>query len=134
MFGLVGASLGGTSIHVARIDLPYGEAGIIVTLQVAAAGLPLPRLHWPTLAIAFCVLAGILHRYACGEPIVGSELTPLVAYLVGLATVQTVLATLIVAGRRRLRHAAKPVPTVRASLTVAATFSDPGGFQSMVLQ
>jgi urease accessory protein len=43
-------------------------------------------------ALALFVLVGLIHGYALGESIYGAERTPLYAYLLGLAVIQSVVA------------------------------------------
>jgi urease accessory protein len=86
------ASLGGVGLHLALLALPAVEP--VIALSVVAAGLALAaglggsRAAW----ILGFAGAGLFHGYAYGESIVGAEPAPLVAYLAGLALVQTGLA------------------------------------------
>jgi urease accessory protein len=45
-----------------------------------------------TAALALFALVGVVHGYALGESIYGAETTPLYAYLIGLAVVQSAIA------------------------------------------
>jgi urease accessory protein len=87
------AMLVGVGVHLGKIDIPAIEPA--VSLSVLALGLVLvftssvPR----GLAMAFIACVGLLHGYALGESIIGAETTPLFAYFLGLATVQTAIMT-----------------------------------------
>jgi urease accessory protein len=86
------ASIAGVFVHVQGVDLPLVELLIglsvlaIGTLLTAARG-NLGRGVW----IALFAIVGIFHGYAYGESIVGAEPTPLWAYLVGLALIQSAI-------------------------------------------
>ena len=86
------ATMAGTAIHLQSIDLPYPEA--IISASVLLFGIMLvmkdaPNLGW---LIGAAGVAGIFHGYAYGEAIVGAQMTPLVAYLAGFASIQLIIA------------------------------------------
>lgn len=81
-------TLAGTGIHLMSLDLPAPE--LVISASVLAFGVMLamknsPNLIWLTV---FGAIAGLFHGYAYGEAIVGAEMTPLVAYLVGFAVIE----------------------------------------------
>jgi len=89
LFTLAGA--GGTWLRASGWSLPLVECGVAASLLVLAA-LALLRTRpgeavWRALAVA----AGAAHGLAFGEAVVGAEATPLLAYLAGLAMIQTAL-------------------------------------------
>ncbi|HET9175406.1 MAG TPA: HupE/UreJ family protein, partial [Pseudolabrys sp.] len=43
-------------------------------------------------ALVLFAIVGVIHGYALGESIYGAERTPLYAYLIGLAVIQSVIA------------------------------------------
>jgi urease accessory protein len=88
----VAGTVAGCALHVERYDLPAAE--IVVALTVAvAAGLVATRTRLPAAALAAVLAtAGIFHGYAYGESIVGAEATPLAAYMVGFAVIQSCVA------------------------------------------
>jgi urease accessory protein len=43
-------------------------------------------------ALTLFALVGLIHGYALGESIYGAESTPLIAYLIGLAVIQSAIA------------------------------------------
>lgn len=86
------ATMAGTLIHVASMNLPLPE--IAIAFSVLAFGVMVAlkqKLNAPTLAVIAAV-AGIFHGYAYGETIVGAEMTPLIAYLAGFAVIQMAIA------------------------------------------
>ena len=89
------AGLLGCLIHAGRWDLPRAETGVAASLIIAglvACAAVRPRA---TVVVSVLGAAGVLHGYAYGESIVGAEATPLVAYLLGLSTVQGALGTVL---------------------------------------
>ena len=87
----VGATLGGTALHLGAANIPLSET--LVAMSVVVGGvLALTRRHPGALALgAIFAVSGILHGYAYGESIVGAETTPLLAYLAGFAAIQYAL-------------------------------------------
>lgn len=88
------AAMAGTGLHVMRVDLPLDE--IAIALSVIALGVFLAlgkQLSFPVLA-GLAAIAGLFHGYAFGESIVGAEMSPLVAYLLGFSAIQYVIAFL----------------------------------------
>jgi len=86
------ATMAGTGIHLAAIDIPLLE--MTIAFSVLAFGVMVAlrqKLNAPTLAI-IAAIAGIFHGYAYGEAIVGAEMTPLIAYLAGFALIQMAIA------------------------------------------
>lgn len=86
------ATMAGTGIHLASVDLPLPE--IAIAFSVLAFGIMVAlkkKLDATTMAI-IAAFAGIFHGYAYGEAIVGAEMTPLIAYLAGFAVIQMAIA------------------------------------------
>jgi urease accessory protein len=86
----VAASLIGTGVHRLALDLPAPELGISVSVLLMGALLFASPQRLP-IVLLLASAAGIFHGYAYGESIVGAEMTPLSAYLLGLALVQLVI-------------------------------------------
>lgn len=109
--GYVVTMMAGVALHLIGASLPGAE--LWVAASVIALGLVLAtRRDLGTLA-AFALFAavGLLHGYALGESIFGAEPTPLVAYLAGLAIIQSVIALAAMSLARRLTgRAAEAVP------------------------
>lgn len=88
----------GTMIHLQSVDLPFVE--IIIALSVILFGALIAlKNRWqsdnPIFVLILTGLAGfvgLFHGYAYGESIIGAELTPLVAYLIGFSLVQLAIA------------------------------------------
>jgi len=86
----VAASLMGTGVHLLALDLPASQPMISLSVLLMGALLVARRRSLP-IVIVLASAAGIFHGYAYGESIVGAEMTPLSAYLLGLALVQLVI-------------------------------------------
>lgn len=86
------ATIGGTLIHLGNIDLPFSEG--IIALSVLGVGLLLTFRENPPLLWIFGIgaIAGLFHGYAYGEAIIGARMTALMAYLIGFATIQAIIA------------------------------------------
>ena len=84
--------MAGVALHLNGATVPAAE--ILVALSVIALGaLMLSRRQTSTAAaLVFFALVGLAHGYALGESIFGAEKSPLYAYLLGLAVVQTAIA------------------------------------------
>jgi len=90
--GFVLAMMAGVALHVHGTTVP--DAEILVALSVIVLGAMLLR-RWPMpagAALALFAAAGLVHGYALGESIYGAEPTPLYAYLLGLAVIQSAVA------------------------------------------
>lgn len=87
----IGATIGGTVLHLGAANIPMAEALIALTVVVGAV-LVVTR-HYPGAVLLSAVFAvsGVLHGYAYGEAIIGAETTPLLAYLAGFAVIQYAL-------------------------------------------
>ncbi|WP_346293711.1 HupE/UreJ family protein [Sphaerothrix gracilis] len=88
------ASLLGTGLHLMGLNLPAPE--FVISASVLAFGALLAMKSQPHTGIVagLALLAGIFHGYAYGEAVVGAEMMPLAAYLLGFATVQMAIALL----------------------------------------
>ena len=107
------AMIGGVALHLHGTSVPGAE--ILVALTVLALGL-LMVLHRDMSAGAAVVLfamVGVIHGYALGESIYGAERTPLYAYLVGLAIIQSVIALAAAHVTRALVRGPSDLATVR---------------------
>ncbi|MCF8478303.1 MAG: HupE/UreJ family protein [Pseudolabrys sp.] len=92
VIGFVVAMMAGVAAHLAGVGLPGAE--IWVALSVIALGavmLTRPPIQAGA-ALALFSAVGLLHGYALGESIYGAEPTPLTAYLIGLAVIQSAVA------------------------------------------
>ena len=88
----VAAMMTGVAVHLYGTTVPAAE--LLAALSVLILGLILLRA--PELpvsaALGLFVLVGLTHGYALGESIYGAERTPLFAYLLGLAAIQSIVA------------------------------------------
>jgi urease accessory protein len=89
--------MAGVALHLNGATVPAAE--ILVALSVIALGaLMLSRRQTSTAAaLVLFALVGLAHGYALGESIFGAEKSPLYAYLLGLAVVQTAMALVAMA-------------------------------------
>lgn len=86
----VASSLIGTGVHLLAWNLPAPE--LMISLSVVLFGVLLIARQLPlSIVVGLAVASGIFHVYAYGESIVGAEMTPLWAYLMGLAVVQLMI-------------------------------------------
>lgn len=109
--GYVMAMIGGVVAHLAGASLPGAE--LWVALSVIALGMVLVarRDIGAGAALALFAAVGLTHGYALGESIYGAEQTPLAAYLIGLAVIQSIIALAAMNVARMLtRRMAEAVP------------------------
>ena len=86
------ATIAGTVVHIMEISLPIPEIAIAASV-VLFGGLLAIRHNVSRMALAaIAAVAGLFHGYAYGEAIVGAEMSPLFAYLVGFALIQLLIA------------------------------------------
>lgn len=97
------ASLAGTGIHLMSIELPAPE--FMISASVLLFGILLALKNQPNglLVTALAAIAGLFHGFAYGEAIFGAEMGPLVAYLLGFASIQMAIALGTYWIARRLR-------------------------------
>ena len=100
--GFVLAMIAGVALHL-HGTMVQG-ADILVALTVVALGvLMLRRRAMPVGgAVALFACVGLVHGYALGESITGAEPTPLYAYLIGLALIQSAVALAAMSVARQL--------------------------------
>jgi urease accessory protein len=92
VIGYVVAMMCGVGVHLMGASVPASE--LLVALTVLALGftLLLDRGLSPAAALTAFALTGLIHGYALGESIFGAEQTPLIAYLIGLAVIQSAIS------------------------------------------
>ncbi len=86
------AALAGTGIHLLRLDLPATEIFVALSVLLFGLLLALPNHLNLVLMVGLAAIAGIFHGYAYGESIVGAEMSPLAAYLLGFTTIQLAIS------------------------------------------
>jgi urease accessory protein len=100
--GYVLATVIGAGAHVGEATVPNAE--VFVALSVIALGLAVFRKSPLRRDVTFALFAaaGLVNGYALGESIAGAEQTPIVAYFIGLAVIQSALALAVLYGVRML--------------------------------
>ena len=108
--GFVLAMIAGVALHLHGATVPGAE--IWVALSVIALGALMLRARQlsAAAALALFALVGLIHGYALGELIYGAEPTPLYAYLLGLAVIQSAVALAAMSVARML---ARKLPMFR---------------------
>ena len=86
------SSLVGTGLHLLSLDLPVTEIAISGSVVLFGTVLALGAKSNFKLVTVVGAIAGIFHGYAYGEAIVGAEMTPLFAYLIGFASIQLAIS------------------------------------------
>lgn len=109
----VAAIMLGVTGHLQGAAVPAGE--ILVALSVIGLGaVMLRRTQMPVFAaLTLFVLVGLIHGYALGESIYGAEPTPLYAYLLGLAVVQSGVALAAMSAARAVTRNSADLVTLR---------------------
>jgi len=92
VFGFVVAMMAGVAAHLQGATLPGAEIVVAGTVIGLGAILLTHRELSAAVALVLFVAVGWVHGYALGESIFGAEQTPLVAYLIGLAVIQSAIA------------------------------------------
>ena len=105
--------MAGVALHLNGATVPAAE--ILVALSVIALGvLMLGRRQMSAIsALLLFALVGLVHGYALGESIYGAEQTPLYAYLLGLAVIQSAIALVAMAVARRVAGPSRDLSPLR---------------------
>jgi urease accessory protein len=107
------AMMGGVALHVQGAALPGAEILIALTVLVLGVLLALRRNMPAGAAAVLFAIAGVIHGYALGESIYGAERTPLYAYLIGLAVIQSAIALTAAHLTRAAARGSPDLSTVR---------------------
>ena len=86
------SSVVGTGLHLLSLDLPLAEVIISGSVVLFGTVLALGATSNFKLVTVVGAIAGIFHGYAYGEAIVGAEMSPLFAYLLGFASIQLAIS------------------------------------------
>jgi len=86
------AMMCGVAVHLQAVTVPSDELLVAASVIVLGAILVFRRDLSAIGALSLFALVGLIHGYALGESIYGAERTPLAAYLIGLAVIQSVVA------------------------------------------
>ena len=92
VIGYIVAMICGVGLHLLGANVPAAE--LLVALTVLGLGaIVVWRRDMPVgAALTLFALVGLIHGYALGESIYGAERSPLLAYLLGLAVIQSAVA------------------------------------------
>lgn len=85
-------AIAGTGLHLIGADLPQPELVIAGSVVLFGIFLALGRSLPPILVMVLAAIAGVFHGYAYGEAVIGAEMNPLVAYLLGFSLIQLAIA------------------------------------------
>lgn len=97
----------GAAVRWPGAEIAWGEPAVAASLLLVALWLWSRRSPGVLTGAVLTALGGLAHGYAYGEAVIGAEATPLGAYLLGLALVQSGLLVLAWA---MVRRAAQAVP------------------------
>lgn len=86
------ASVVGTLLHLAALNLPAPEFFVSASVLAIGIMLAVDNSSNAVLAVLLAAVAGIFHGYAYGEAVVGAEMSPIIAYLIGFAFIQMLVA------------------------------------------
>jgi urease accessory protein len=92
IIGFVIAMMAGVAAHLQGATVPGAELLVAGTVIALGAVLVTHRQLSAAIALVLFVAVGWIHGYALGESIFGAEQTPLWAYLIGLAVIQSAVA------------------------------------------
>lgn len=85
-------AMAGTGLHLLELNLPLTELCIAFSVLAFGVLLVLRQIpHW-TLLAALGAIAGIFHGYAYGEAVIGAQMNPIIAYLLGFTFIQSAIA------------------------------------------
>jgi urease accessory protein len=92
VIGYIVAMMCGVGLHLMGTSVPAAE--LLVALTVLGLGAIVVSRRDLALGAVLTLFAvvGLIHGYALGESIYGAERTPLIAYLIGLAVIQSAIA------------------------------------------
>jgi urease accessory protein len=92
VIGFVVAMMAGVGAHLQGATVPSAEIVVAGSVIVLGFILLTHRQLSAAIALVLFVAVGWIHGYALGESIFGAEQTPMLAYLVGLAVIQSAIA------------------------------------------
>ena len=111
--GFVLAMIAGVALHLLSATVPGAE--ILVALSVIILGVAMlsHRQMAVGAALTLFAAAGLINGYALGESIYGAESTPVYAYLLGLAVIQSAIALAAMSVARMLMRRADDHSSLR---------------------
>jgi urease accessory protein len=86
------AAIAGTGLHVMGVNLPLPELMVAASVLILGGLLAFETMLPPVVMMGLVGVAGIFHGYAYGEAIIGAQMNPLLAYLLGFSVIQGAIA------------------------------------------
>jgi urease accessory protein len=114
----VGATILGTVLQLWGMNLPLAELVIAGSVVALGALLVLGRQVSGTAALAAFAAAGLFPSRAYGEAVLGSEMGPIAAYLLGFAAIQFAIATGVATLAARATVAGAPALQARLAAAI----------------
>ena len=111
--GYVITMMVGVDLHLMGTTVPAAELLVALTVLGLGAVLVWRREISLPVALTLFALVGLIHGYALGESIYGAEQTPLYAYLLGLAVIQSAIALVAMAVARSVAGPSKDLAPLR---------------------
>jgi urease accessory protein len=93
LFAFSIAAVGGVVLAQANADVPGDELLVGLTTIGIGALVATRQSIRPTVGAALFAVAGLVHGASLGDPIEGAKSVPLMAYLIGLLTMQIAVGT-----------------------------------------
>ncbi len=119
ILAFVAATIAGCALHLRGVTLPAAEIVVAGSVLFVGAAIMSGRAMPTMLAASIFALAGLFHGYAYGEAIFGAEPTPVAAYLIGFAAIQTAIAAVAMLITGSLASMASAVPARLAGAVIA---------------
>ncbi|MBE9175188.1 HupE/UreJ family protein [Synechocystis salina LEGE 06155] len=85
-------AIAGTGLHLIGADLPQPELVIAGSVLLFGLLLAIGRPLSSPVVMVLAAVAGVFHGYAHGEAVIGAEMNPLAAYLLGFSLIQLAIA------------------------------------------
>jgi urease accessory protein len=85
-------AIAGTGLHLIGADLPQPELVIAGSVFLFGLFLAIGRPLWSPIVMVLAAVAGVFHGYAYGEAVVGAQMNPVAAYLLGFSLIQLAIA------------------------------------------
>lgn len=107
------AMMGGVALHLHGTAVPAAESLVALTVLALGALMVMRGNMSAGAAVVLFAIVGVIHGYVLGESIYGAERTPLYAYLIGLAVIQSVIALTAAHVTRSLARGSPDLSAVR---------------------
>ncbi len=90
--GFIAGTIAGTALIIAGVTLPLAELAITASVVIVGLLAMNAKTAKPVAAAALACFAGLFHGWAYGEAVIGAEATPIIAYVIGFAATQAIIA------------------------------------------